>query len=248
MAHADLVWLIAPESSGMLARMSALVPPGKLLGCPPQAITIAASKYATAQLLAQHNIPVVPTWKPAQAPTNLSRYVAKPDDGVGCEDTRCFDDFAQMQAWLQQGRNASHVVQPWLAGDAGSLSMLCREGKAWLLSCNRQLVEQHNDGFVYRGSIVNGIENIARHWDACAALAQNIAAAMPALSGYVGVDVMVNGNDITVLEINPRLTTSYAGLSQASGLNVAGLVLDLFYNRPMPAINNLQRHVVTIQI
>jgi predicted ATP-grasp superfamily ATP-dependent carboligase len=242
--HADLVWLIAPESGGMLEKMSRLVPAGKLLGCPPQAITIAASKYATAQWLMQHDIAVVPTWKSQQAPAGLPRYVAKPDDGVSCEDTRCIDDFARMQAWLQDGRSASHVIQPWLPGEAGSISMLCSDGKAWLLSCNRQLVELQNDGFAYRGSIVNGM---AQYWDDFAALAQHIAAAMPALSGYVGVDVMVDGDNITVLEINPRLTTSYAGVSQATGLNVAGLALDLFYNRPMQALAHCQRHVVTIQ-
>lgn len=244
-AHADLVWLIAPESGGILEKMSRLVPAEKLLGCPPQAIKIAASKYATAQCLRHYNIRVVPTWQSQLIPAGLPRYVAKPDDGIGCEDTRCFDDFAQMQAWLRDGRIASHVVQPWQPGEAASISMLCSDGKAWLLSCNRQLVELHNDGFVYRGSIVNGM---AQHWDAFAALAQLVAAAIPALSGYVGVDVMVDGDRITVLEINPRLTTSYAGLSRATGLNVAGLVLDLFYNRPMQAIEQCQRHVIPIQL
>ena len=187
-------------------------------------------------------------WIPAFAGMT-GKYVAKPDDGVGCEDTRCFDDFAQMQTWLQQGRQTSHVIQPWLAGEAASISMLCRNGQAWLLSCNQQLVELHDNQFVYRGSVINGMlqDGMSQHWDAFADIANRIAAALPGLFGYVGVDVMVKYNDITVLEINPRLTTSYAGLTQATGLNVAGLVLDLFYNRPMN-ITQLQRHVVHLQL
>jgi predicted ATP-grasp superfamily ATP-dependent carboligase len=247
--NADLVWLIAPETDGVLEKLSRLVPTGKLIGCAPEAVKIAASKYATAQLLAQHQIPVVPTWKVEQAPTDLPRYVAKPDDGVSCEDTRCFDDFAQMQEWLQGGSISSkaatsNVIQPWQPGSAASISMLCHEGKAWLLSCNRQVVELHEDRFVYCGSVINGM---AQHWNVFADIAQRIASVMPALSGYVGVDVMVDGSDITVLEINPRLTTSYVGLTQATGLNVAKLVLDLFYNRPMQTAHR-QRNVITIKL
>jgi predicted ATP-grasp superfamily ATP-dependent carboligase len=242
--NADLVWLIGPESDGVLEKMTAMVPPAKLIGCTPEAVRIAASKHATAELLAQQNIPVVHTWKPEQAPTDLPRYVAKPDDGVGCADTRCFDSFAEMQAWLQDGRVTSHVIQPFQAGNAGSISMLCHKGKAWLLSCNRQVVELHNGQFVYGGSVINGM---AQHWNGFADVARRVAAALPGLSGYVGVDVMVNGRDVTVLEINPRLTTSYAGLTQAAGLNVARLVLDLFYNRPMQLAHS-QRNVVTIKL
>ncbi|HEY7985928.1 MAG TPA: ATP-grasp domain-containing protein [Methylophilaceae bacterium] len=242
--NADLVWLIAPETDGVLEKMTTLVPPAKLIGCTPAAVKIAASKYATAQALTALNIPVVNTWKPEQAPTDLPCYVAKPDGGAGGEDTRCFDSFAALQEWLQDGRAESHIIQPFQPGTAASISMLCHKGKAWLLSCNRQVVQLHKDRFVYGGSVINGM---AQHWNAFADIAQRIASALPGLSGYVGVDVMVEGRNVTVLEINPRLTTSYAGLTQAAGLNVAKLVLDLFYNRPMQLAHR-QRNVVTVKL
>jgi predicted ATP-grasp superfamily ATP-dependent carboligase len=37
-----------------------------------------------------------------------------------------------------------------------------------------------------------------------------------------------------VLEVNPRLTTSYAGLRDALGINPARLVLDLLHEREQP--------------
>jgi len=242
--NADLVWPIAPETDGMLERMTSLVPPAKLIGSTPHAVRVAASKYATAQMLAALHVPVVNTWKPEQAPTDLPRYVAKPDIGAGCADTRCFDSFLQMQEWLQEDRTASHIIQPFQPGTAASISMLCQNGKAWLLSCNRQVVELHQDQFVYGGSVINGM---AQHWNTFNDIAQRIASALPGLSGYVGVDVIVNKHEVTVLEINPRLTTSYAGLAEATGLNVAKLVLDLFYNRPMQTAH-LQRNVITIKL
>src|SRR5690606_3678108 len=79
----------------------------------------------------------------------------------------------------------------------------------------------------YKGSMVNGF---SEHWDVFDRLAQKIARSLPDLAGYVGVDLMVVNDDrlrLEVLEINPRLTTSYVGLRAATGTNVAGLILHL---------------------
>lgn len=236
--EADWVWPIAPETDGVLEKISRMVPAHKLIGSSPQAINITASKSATATCLVRHGIPVVA----ASEAQGLAAYVAKPDDGAGCGDTRFFDDYANMQIWLQT--RPHHIIQPWLEGTPASISMLCREGAAYVLSCNRQRIERDVEGFIhYRGSVINGM---AAYWTAFNNLAQQVAKALPGLAGYVGVDVMVNGDDITVLEINPRLTTSYVGLRQATGLNPARLVLDVLYNGIMVERMKIQRNVVEV--
>lgn len=242
---ADAIWPIAPESGGVLEKISTMAQSKKLLGCAPPAIRIAGSKHATASYLACHGIPVVPTCRAAALPQDSRVWIAKPDDGVGCEDTRLFDDATDLLDWLADGRQGTHVIQPWLPGEAASLSMLCLNGKSQLLSCNRQLIEIADDTVHYRGSLLNGM---AEHWNAFEALAGRVAHAWPGLAGYVGVDVMVDGSEITVLEINPRLTTSYTGLRRATGLNPAGLVLDLLYNGRWTASDRLQRNVVEVKI
>jgi predicted ATP-grasp superfamily ATP-dependent carboligase len=60
-----------------------------------------------------------------------------------------------------------------------------------------------------------------------AQLAREVARALPGLWGYVGIDVIDAVDGPIVVEINPRLTTSYAGLRRALGINAAELVLDL---------------------
>ncbi|MCK5120689.1 MAG: ATP-grasp domain-containing protein, partial [Methylococcales bacterium] len=48
------------------------------------------------------------------------------------------------------------------------------------------------------------------------------------LWGYVGIDIIQPElNDPWVVEINPRLTTSYVGINQALDFNVAAAVLDM---------------------
>jgi predicted ATP-grasp superfamily ATP-dependent carboligase len=43
----------------------------------------------------------------------------------------------------------------------------------------------------------------------------------------VGIDLVDTDEGPVVLEVNPRLTTSYVGLADTIGTNPAGLVLDL---------------------
>lgn len=245
-AEADACWPIAPESGGVLYNLSMAVGSKHLIGCRPDTLKICASKRATALHLAENGIPVVPTWLPdevaSEAPVPL---VAKPDDGVGCEDTRIFASHSELVEWLKHGRSGSHVVQPWQDGTPASLSMLCAHGVAQLLSCNRQLITVEQGRPCYSGSMLNGM---AGHWEQFAALAREIARCLPGLAGYVGVDVIVNDGVLVVLEINPRLTTSYAGLGWALGCNPAGLVLDLLYNARWMASDRLQRNMVEIRI
>lgn len=235
--RADAVWPIAPETGGILERLSALVLEcGRiLLGSRPDAVRIAASKAATASHLQGQGVPVVPTRPADQSPpASATGWVVKPGDGAGCDDTRLFRDRCGLERWLDAGRrNGGYVVQPYVPGTPASLSLVCREGRARVLSCNRQLIELENDVFHYRGSIVNGI------WDrdgALRAIAYAIAAALPGLWGYVGVDLMLTDKGPVVMEVNPRLTTSYVGLPAALDTNPARLVLDLLRN-PERAMN-----------
>lgn len=228
MDDADAVWPIAPESGGRLEKLVAMaVAHGKIPLCSTiDAIHITSSKRMTARLLAANGVAVVPT-RGAAEPFFESRngWVAKPDDGAGAEDTRWFDDPERMRRWLDRdGRRRTHVVQPFVRGEAASLSVLIRDGAARVLSCNRQNVTIDDGRFRYHGGVVGGLQ--ARH-AAFAPEAARIAEAIPGLWGYVGVDLIDSPAGPLVLEINPRLTTSYVGLAAAIGRNPAGMVLGL---------------------
>jgi predicted ATP-grasp superfamily ATP-dependent carboligase len=58
---------------------------------------------------------------------------------------------------------------------------------------------------------------------------------MPDLWGYVGIDLIDGATGPLVLEVNPRLTTSYVGLARAIRMNPAALVLGLL-DRELGAI------------
>lgn len=229
LAQAEAIWPVAPESDGILERITRFVAACgvPLLGCSADAVRIAASKLATAQALAAAGIAVAPTARePAGIAPAHAHLVIKPDDGAGCLATRLHTRAAAL-AWWRANAHEGYVVQAYIAGEAMSLSLLCADGEAQILACNRQHVHLAGGDFEFAGVSVNaGLR--ARY----AGLASRIARALPGLWGYVGVDLVESEDGPVVIEINPRLTTSYVGLARALGVNPAARVLAL---RKMPA-------------
>lgn len=245
--ESDAVWLIAPETDRVLEQLSArvLAADKPLLGSRPHAIAIAASKLATADALRGAGVAVVPTGRPDAAAVT-GPCVVKPDDGCGCEDTRKFAELSAARAWIAgQPRPERFVVQPYVAGDPISLSVLAAPKRVVLLSVNRQRIELCGDAFSFVGSVVNAIEDSAGE---LAQLAERTVAAIPGLWGHVGIDVVLTQPGPVVLEVNPRLTTSYAGLHAALGVNPAQLVIDLLDERTPVAWPVLGRRPVAVDL
>ncbi len=223
---AEAVWPIAPETDGVLERLSRLVLDQQrvLLGCRPEAVALTASKLATARHLAEAGLSMVTTVPlGAEIPPSQHGWVIKPDDGVGGEG-HYFADREKLLAWRGQQTGGNTVMQPFLPGVPASLSMLCDRGQAVLLACNQQLVKVAGEGLCFSGVRVNGL---AQHRGTLEPLAQQVVAAIPGLWGYAGVDLVLTETGPVIIEVNPRLTTAYAGLAEAMGRNPAALVLDL---------------------
>ena len=56
-------------------------------------------------------------------------------------------------------------------------------------------------------------------------LISKIKDSLPGLYGFVGVDIITKGNDIFIIEINPRLTTSFIGIYDTIGINIIDLII-----------------------
>lgn len=243
----DAVWLIAPETDRVLEQLSARVlAAGKpLLGSDPHAIAIAASKLATADALRGIGVAVVPTWRP-RAVEITGPCVVKPDDGCGCEDTRKFAHLSAARAWIGTRPTPQRfVVQPHVAGEPISLSVLAGQERVTLLSVNRQRIELRDGVFSFVGSVVNAIADSRGEY---ARLAERTLAAIPGLWGCIGIDLLITPSGPVVLEVNPRLTTSYAGLHEALGVNPAQLVLDLLSKRELATLPVLGRRAVAVDL
>lgn len=225
-AQHDAAWIIAPETGGCLAEFERAIAAPRWRGCDARSIAIASSKSATLRHLAAHDIAT--PWAFAAGAT---RWVVKPDDGAGSVATRMHANRLAAEADLaaRAARGEIACIEPWVAGEALSLSLLCEAGRAELLSVNRQRMATLADGTLrYEGVEVDVLPRASARWPAFAALAARVVGALPGLRGFVGIDVIASEGQAPVLiEINPRLTCAYVGLSRRLGRNLAREMLGL---------------------
>jgi predicted ATP-grasp superfamily ATP-dependent carboligase len=155
--------------------------------------------------------------------------VCKPRFGAGSLETYRVADATALAALLARrdllrpDELGEPLLQPYLPGIAASIAFLCGPGGALpLLPCSQHI--DYRDGFQYLGGEVPLPEPLAAR---AVALARRAVAVVPGLSGYVGVDLLLGDATDVVLEINPRLTTSYLGLRALCRDNLAAAVLRL---------------------
>jgi tyramine---L-glutamate ligase len=223
----DVVWLIAPETDDILGHLSEAVPASRWLGCDSASIRVASSKARTTRLLHDQGV-LTPLAFDKDA--SVQAWVVKPDDGVGASEARRHASRAAAEADLAQRPAA--VLEPWVTGPAMSLSLLCEGGRAELLSVNRQAIAVDAQGWL----IEQGAEPVGPDAEpALHRLAQHVVHAMPGLFGLVGIDYVAHAERGPVLiEVNPRVTSVYAGLAQRLPRSLARAVLDLMVRSRLP--------------
>jgi predicted ATP-grasp superfamily ATP-dependent carboligase len=253
MQAADAVWLIAPETDGILKKLTQMAEKPKLnglrgplvVGCGLASIEVASKKMATYLTLHAAGIPNIATYTFENWIRANGSWLAKPNDGVGCSDIVCFNNPDDLESWMEANhKQMTHVIQPFQPGDAGSISCVMQHGKARLLSCNTQHIEMDHHLLSYTGGVINGLRD---YWPHLELIANKIAQALPSLAGYVGIDVIVDGDEVIVVEINPRLTTAYIGLHESIGANPAELIINTLA-QPDYRWPTLQRNPVSINV
>jgi predicted ATP-grasp superfamily ATP-dependent carboligase len=228
-AH-HLLWAVAPETDGVLARLQRSIDPARWIGCDEIAIKLATGKRATLLTLAAAGIATPLAF---EHDPKITRWVVKPDDGAGAMSTRLHNSLEDaLEDWSQRSRSMGPMsIEPWVEGQALSMSMLCGgaqpEAPAELLSINRQQLRIDDEGQLsYRGVEINALPLSGRQGITLKALAERVCSSIPGLRGYVGVDLVWHARrGPIVIEVNPRVTCSYVGLSQSLKRNIAAEVI-----------------------
>ena len=134
-------------------------------------------------------------------------------------------------------------------GTPASVALLCGPSCCLPLAPCGQILS--SDGqFRYLGGIVPLSPPLGPR---AVALAERAVATLPGPIGYIGIDLILgaapDGSQDVVVEVNPRLTTSYIGLRRATDANLAALMLAIaaggcatvtFRSRPLRfAVNDI---------
>ena len=256
-ADADAVWLIAPERDRCLETLAARIARigTRLLGPDAAAIRRASDKGALPRRLSARGVAHPHTQcvdagprggRVAAAQGRRCTYpvVVKPRRGAGCEGVSLARNARELRRAVARSAKASAeravVLQRYVAGVAASVSLIADGRGAIPLAVNAQLLRR-GLGFSYRGGRTPLRHRLAAQ--ACDA-AVRACKAVGGLRGYVGVDVVLSEIEdrAVVIEINPRLTTSYLGVRAALRGNVAAMAL-AGCDGTLPDVPSIQRAV-----
>jgi predicted ATP-grasp superfamily ATP-dependent carboligase len=147
----------------------------------------------------------------------------KPVSGAGSQDVRRAEEHEA--AALLDGSQES-CVQQFCPGRPASVAAICGARQQLLLPPCWQHLDDHS--FAYRG----GSRILAAHLvQRAQLLAGQAVRSLPRTVGYLGFDIVLgpaeDGSTDYVIEINPRLTSSYLGLRLMTKQNLAAAFLDV---------------------
>jgi predicted ATP-grasp superfamily ATP-dependent carboligase len=234
---ADFTLVIAPEFEDLLLTRCRWVEEagGRLLGPGPSAVALTADKLALSEHFSARGVrtpqtyPVVGPRRPEDLQGAL---VCKPRFGAGSQATRLLPTVADLPLALVAPWAGERIVQPFVSGMAASVAFLIGPCQCLPLPPATQYLS--SDGcFHYLGGEVPLPPALAQR---AARLAHTAVAVVPELLGYVGVDLVLgeaaDGGQDWVIEINPRLTTSYLGLRALAATNLATALLAVVTGEP----------------
>lgn len=236
----DAALVIAPESAGTLARMTARVTLSgvPLLGSSAEGVSIAGDKWACSRRFASAGLPTPVTRRvthvsAASVAQGLGfPVVVKPLDGAGCVGvTLAVDDSSLADATRHPALGTrDFLLQRYIPGAHASVSLLATGDRTLALSLNKQCI--HIDGsFTYHGGVIP-FEH--PQGELALEVARDAVRTIPGLRGYVGVDLVLTDEAAYLIEVNPRLTTSYVGLRRVINLNLAQAIWNASFHDRLP--------------
>lgn len=163
--------------------------------------------------------------------------IFKPLEGVSCcgismvktkEQMACAIDKIKMESSSKR-----FLIQEFIEGIATSVSLFSTGSKVIPISLNRQdvTIRTPEANSSYNGGLVpfdNPLKAEAFN------VAERIVKLVPNLRGYVGIDFVLTKDSAVIIEINPRLTTSYIGLRGIFSFNLGEAILNAVLNRELP--------------
>nr|QNO46437.1 tyramine--L-glutamate ligase [Methanosarcinales archaeon ANME-2c ERB4] len=225
--------VIAPDE--ILADLTEIVEDSTVnLGCPSKSVRNCADKLVCSRILSDNGIAVPEVIDDSGAGCISgvdagARYVIKPRSGCASEgisivmgsSERSTDVTASKGKALSGKLNLSDdfIITELVSGEHLSASLII--GKTALpLTVNKQMVEIGTETIKYNGGVV---PYQTPRWDAVMGTAAKVADVL-GCRGYVGVDI-VAGDELYVVDVNPRPTTSILGIAKVIDHEIGDLII-----------------------
>lgn len=233
----DACFPVAPEEDLILYAITKILEENKVktIGSSSEAVSICSDKFETYNLL-KDDFPMIESGKvffsDLKDYKNIfskgEKMLVKPADGVSCSGVRVvqsYADFIKASAYLKRITSLPYfLLQNHVEGKSTSVSILSTGEQATPLSLNRQKIGFNRGKLVYIGGEVPYEHRLS---DDAKDIAKKAVESTGGLKGYVGVDLLLDEaeGEIYILEINPRLTTSYIALRRLLNFNLGEAII-----------------------
>jgi predicted ATP-grasp superfamily ATP-dependent carboligase len=248
--QADAAYVIAPETDGLLrSRVEFVEQTGTTsLNCPASAIEKLSDKAVFYEFLRKLGVPL-PTTIMFSVTDDLKEIkkairgslnfplIFKPSNGVSCcglSVVRNKDHVAGAVDKIKKESSSKHfLVQELIIGTAASVSLISTGNDAVPISLNCQhvAIETPEACSRYSGGSVPFDHPLKSE---AFAMAEKLVKSFPSLRGYLGVDFVLTNDEPVAIEVNPRLTTSYVGLSRVANFNPAQAIVNAVLKHELP--------------
>ncbi len=247
-ADIDAAYVIAPETGGTLHALVEFIEQNgvPLLNCRSNAIKNVSDKANLYETLKANKLKT-----PKTVRVNVAQYVKeaimgkfdfpvvfKPVDGVGCSGLSIVKDASQVEGAIEkidaELASDAFMVQEYLEGETVSVSLLCTGSKTLPISLNKQTVNLStpDEASCYVGGALP-FEHAMK--SKAFKTAEKVVSCFSGLKGYVGVDLILTEKGPVVVDVNPRLTTSFIGLSRIAGFNFADAIVNAALKNSLPS-------------
>lgn len=217
---ADHILLIAPETDGCLEHFAKLLSSFSNRFISPNIgfIRLTADKWKCHNWYSKRNVPCpesILVRENSEVPSHFFPCVVKPVDGAGSEDVRLVRSANELGAVEKP-----ILLQKFVLGVPASVSVIIESfEKVHYLEPGRQVFDAEPFGTHLRTEYP--LDSDLR--ERALSLARLVVDASPNVIGYFGIDMVLaeEPDGDVVIEINPRLTSSYGFLRAWSGENLA---------------------------
>ena len=200
-------------------------------------IQLGSDKWQLFQFLQQHQIPTIPTTlvQDHVAADVSTMSVIKPIDGAGGEGVRRMTHVELDTFKTQSPFDRNVIVQPFITGQSYSVGLLGRgvHQPPLILPVATQHVAWIDDRPQYRGGSVPAELSPDSEFRLRTLLTQ-LLNLITVDCGYVGIDLLkpaeIRDGDWLIVELNPRLCTSYIGYRAATKSKLAPYLLGICGN------------------
>jgi predicted ATP-grasp superfamily ATP-dependent carboligase len=177
--------------------------------------------------------------------------IFKPVNSVGCGGLSCINSKTQVSIAIAKIANQANtrrfISQELIQGQPASVTIISDGTNAVPISLNKQCVSLRTPK---QDSTYNGGTTPFNHPqnDKAFATAKRLVESIEGLRGYVGVDLILTKNEPIIIEINPRLTTSYIGIRKTLNINLAQTIIDSTLKQQLPTKQKTSGYAVFAKV